>query len=160
MFRTSASVAGLAVALAMTLTPQSALATTPSEGTGTFTFTGAPTITSVRFADGNVFVEGTAAGTLTGPLTGTFTQEFSQVVHKDGDTNFRGILICACSVDGRVGTIESRPTGTGAGTPENPSVGRFVLQNGTGGLATLHGEGKFTVVGAAGTYTLRWHFDP
>ena len=41
-----------------------------------------------------------------------------------------------------------------------PVDGQFVVQDATGGLAGLRGTGTFHDVGPAGTYTVRYHFDP
>lgn len=150
----------LAMVAATALLAQPALATTPTEGGGAFAFTAGPTVTSFRTAAGNTFLTLTAPETMTGAINGTSSFRFRQVIHSSGESNIKGIITCACSVGGRSGTIELRFEGTGAGTTASPLDGQFVFQNGTAGLADLRGEGTFHNVGAAGTYTVRWHFDP
>lgn len=143
---------------ATALFAQPAWATTPAEGGGTFTF--APTVTSSREADGNTFLTLTAKETITGAITGAATVQFNQVIHSSGESNLKGLITCACSVGGQSGTVEFRFEGTGAGTAASPLDGQFVIQNGSGGLAGLRGDGRFHSIGPGGTYTVRWHFDP
>ena len=154
------AVALLAMVAATALLAQAALATTPAEGSGTFAFPVPPTVTSSRTADGNTFLTLTAAETMTGAISGTSTLRISQVIHSSGESNIKGIITCTCSVGGQSWTVELRFEGTGAGTAASPLDGQFVFQNGTAGLADIRGEGTFHNVGLAGTYTVRWHFDP
>jgi len=151
----------VALLAAMALLAQPALATTPTEGSGVFAFAGPPVPTSPpRTAGGNTFFSFRAGGTISSAVTGTFTQEYTQVLHASGETNANGTVFCTCSVGGRTGTVEFRFEGTGAGTTASPFSGQFVAQNGTVGLADLHGQGTFSAVGVGGTYTFSWHFDP
>ena len=147
-----------AMVVATALLAQPAFATTPAEGSGTFTF--APTVTSSRTADGNTFLTLTATEAISGAITGAATVQFNQVIHSSGEANVKGLITCACSVGGQSGTVEFRFEGTGAGTAASPLDGQFVIQNGSGGLAGLRGNGTFHGVGPGGTYTVRWHFDP
>jgi hypothetical protein len=151
----------VALLLAMALLAQPALGSTPVQGTGTFAFAGPPLLTSVpRTAGGNTFLSFKATGTITGAISGAFSQRFTQVIHSSGESNINGAVTCTCSVGGRTGTVELPFEGTGAGTAASPFDGQFVAQNGTGGLADLHGVGTFHAVGPAGTITFNWHFDP
>ena len=79
--------------------------------------------------------------------------------HHAGTATVQGTLTCTCVVDGRTGTLTLRFEGTQAG-PAAPVDGQFVVQDATGGLAGLRGTGTFHDVGPAGTYTVRYHFDP
>jgi len=151
------AVALVAMFAATALVAQPAAATTPSEGSGSFAFTAPPTVTITRSADGNTFLTLTGGETMTGPLTGTNTLRITLDIHSSGESNLNGIITCTCRVGGRSGTVELRIEGTGTAAADD---GQFVLQNGTAGLADLRGEGTFHSVGAAGTYTVRWHFEP
>jgi len=135
----------LAVVAVTALLAQPALATTPTEGGGTFTFH--PVIQSARMADGNTF------------LTATANDAFAGSFHPNGTATVQGTLTCTCIVDGRTGTLTLRFEGTQAG-PAAPVDGQFVVQDATGGLAGLRGDGTFHDVGPAGTYTVRYHFEP
>jgi len=68
-------------------------------------------------------------------------------------------LKAALSADAESETLTLRFEGTQAG-PAAPVDGQFVVQDATGGLAGLRGTGTFHDVGPAGTYTVRYHFDP
>jgi uncharacterized protein DUF3224 len=139
---------------------QPALATGPSEGSGSFTFTAAPTVTVTRMAGGNTFFVGSAPGVIAGAISGAFTEEFRNVVHPNGSTNLKGSVVCTCSLGGRSGIFEIDFVGRGAGTVADPFEGQLLLQNGTGGLAGIHGVGTFRAFGPGGTYEVRWHFEP
>ena len=147
----------LAVAAATALLAQPALATTPTDGGGAFTFH--PVIESVRTADGNTFLTATAHDAFAGSFTGPFTEPFVFVTHPNGTATVQGTLTCTCIVDGRAGTLTLRFEGTQAG-PTAPVDGQFVVQDATGGLAGLRGDGTFHDVGPTGTYAVRYHFDP
>src|SRR5713101_1114944 len=144
----------LAVAAATALLAQPALATTPTDGGGAFTFH--PVIESVRTADGNTFLTATAHDAFAGSFTGPFTEPFVFVTHPNGTATVQGTLTCTCIVDGRAGTLTLRFEGTQAG-PTAPVDGQFVVQDATGGLAGLRGDGTFHDVGPTGTYTVRYH---
>jgi Protein of unknown function (DUF3224) len=147
------------MAVAAALFAQPALATTPAEGSGTFTF--APTVTGTRTADGNTFLTLTATEVIAGSLTGTATVQFEEVIHQDGEANTNGIITCTCTIGGRAGIVQFRFEGSGAGTAASPLAGQFTAQNGSGGLADLRLTGTFSSSApGAGTYTVRWHFDP
>jgi len=120
----------LAVAAVTALLAQPALATTPTDGGGTFTFH--PVIQSARTADGNTFLTATANDAFTGSFSGPYTEQFVFVTHPNGTA-----------------TVQAAPVD-----------GQFVVQDATGGLAGLRGVGTFHDVGPAGTYTVRYHFDP
>jgi len=147
----------LAVPAVTALLAQPALATTPIDGGGTFTFH--PVIQSARTADGNTFLTATANDAFAGSFTGPYTEQFVFVTHPNGTATVQGTLTCTCVVDGRTGTLTLRFEGTQAG-PAAAVDGQFVVQDATGGLAGLRGVGTFHDVGPAGTYTVRYHFDP
>jgi hypothetical protein len=148
----------LGMVLAALLLTQPALATTPSQGSGTFTFAATPT--STRTAGGNTFLTLTGTEAISGAITGAATVDFTQVIHSSGQSNSNGLITCACTVGGRSGTAVFRFEGSGAFTAADPFAGQFVVLSASGGLSGLHGDGTFSAIGAAGTYTFRWHFDP
>jgi hypothetical protein len=149
----------IAIAASMALA-QPALATSPSSGSGSFVFTAPPAVTVTKVAGGNTFLAGSAPGVIMGAISGTFTEEFRNVVHPNGNTNLKGSASCRCTVGTRTGIFEIDFVGNGAGTAAAPFTGQLLLQNGTGGLAGIHGVGTFNAFGPGGTYEIRWHFDP
>jgi hypothetical protein len=132
-------------------------ATPPSPVSGTETITGA-TANVVRVADGNTIVANHLVGTIDGSFTGTFTADYTAIVHPTGQTNVvGGTFTCACSIQGRSGTITFRFEGSGTAAVSDlhgETIG------GTGGLADLHSNVDVQVVGAAVTYAGTAHFDP
>ncbi len=139
-----------------------AYATAPSTATGSFTFTSS-TIAFEKCADGNTCFLLSAAGTATGTFTGSFTISNSpNVIHKDGTGEFRGDLICTCSVSGHSGTIVFHLHGKYANfnDPNAPVTAKMVIKSSAGTLPTLHGHGGFTSTTASPvlSYSLQIHF--
>jgi hypothetical protein len=149
----------IAIAASLALA-QPALATSPSSGSGSFVFTAPPAVTVTGVAGNNTFLVGSAPGIIAGAISGTFTEEFRQVVHASGDGNLKGSARCTCTIGTRSGIFEISFVGTGAGTAAAPFTGQLLLENGTGGLAGIHGVGTFIAFGPGGTYEIRWHFEP
>ena len=130
--------------------------------TATGAFTSVVTITSVREADGNIFVTGTEVQTLTGSLVGTRLAEGVEVIHPDGSFEANDTGTFSGTVADRTGTIVIGGNSTGTGLTGS---GRLAVDRGTLGLAGLHGTGTFepTITGptsAAGTYSIRLSFTP
>jgi hypothetical protein len=128
----------------------------PTLGTGTFTPASPPRILDMRVADGNTFIIATQPFTVVGTLTGTEVLTFHEVNHPDGTVNIQSFGVFTGTVNGISGTVGSRNVSTG---DNNSQEGHLILFDGTDGLATLHAEGTFTFVGAAGTYSGSFHFD-
>lgn len=146
----------LVVATAAALLPVSASARPPSTVTGTFAVVSVTT-TSTRSADGNTFITLVRTATLSGTFTGTTTDTISLVMHSNGRTSLRGAGTCVCTVAGRSGTFNYRFRGWGV-FPTSGS-GRFVVGHGTGGLAGLHAQGRFSGDFAVAKIEGRYHFD-
>lgn len=130
--------------------------------TATGSFTSTVTITSVREADGNIFVKGTEVQTLTGSLVGTRLAEGVEVVHPDGSFEASDTGTFSGTVADQTGTIALGGNSKGTGLTGS---GQMVVDRGTLGLADLHGQGTFepTITGppsAAGTYSIRLSFTP
>ena len=123
------------------------------------------TITSMRMADGNVFMTYTSTHTLTGDIEGDMISDGWGALHPNGEWNMRS-----------TGTFTGSFNGATAGTADYVLVlrgtapmysGRWILKNGTGDLAGLHAvitvikEGPFVPNGDSyGTYTGTYHLDP
>jgi hypothetical protein len=136
-----------------------AFATTPATGTGAFVPAGPPTTLSTRTADGNTIVTQVQEYIDTGLLTGTEIDTVTFTFHPNGSFNFRADVAYTGTVAGRQGTLSQHFEGTGDATSFH---GQIQTVSGTGDLANLHGQGTFvgSSVTGAGTYTLRYHFDP
>jgi hypothetical protein len=132
-------------------------ASPPMPSAGTFSLLTATT-TSMRTADGNVFLTIQRTAALTGTYMGTTADEVRLVIHKDGSANITGAGVCVCTVDGRSGTLEYRFSGKGT----FPAIleGNYVIGHGTGGLEGLHAQGPFSGSFLAVTYGGQHHFDP
>lgn len=117
-----------------------AWASPPAPVTGTFAVTSV-TPTSTRTAGGNTFVTATRTAALAGTFTGATTDTVTLVFHSDGTTSVRGTGTCACTVDGRSGTLSYQFVA--AGTFPASASGQYVAQ-GSGGLAGLHAQGPFS----------------
>jgi hypothetical protein len=107
-------------------------------------------------ADGNTIITATQPFTVVGTLTGTEVLTFHEVIHPNGTVNIQSFGVFTGMVNGIPGTVLSRNVSTG---DNNSQEGHFTLFDGTGDLATLHAEGTFTFVGAAGTYSGAFHLD-
>jgi Protein of unknown function (DUF3224) len=142
---------------------QPVAASTPISVVGTFFFVAAPVPSDFRTAGGNTFVTlSFPAGVLTGDISGNFTEQLHVVTHPDGSGNVRGNASCTCAVAGRTGTLvfdNIAGTTNAAGVSE----AHFVL-SGSGGLATLHGQGTAIVSptpqGPVGVYSAQYSFNP
>ena len=138
--------------------PRPAGATAPTEYIATYTVS--TTDTSVRQAGGNTIVEQSGSAVLTGDIVGSATQTDRLVVHADDSVNLQGRFTCTCTVAGRSGTVTVRFTGT---APAGGVIeGHDVVVSGTGGLASLHGQGTFHGTATPGVVAkdLFLHFDP
>jgi hypothetical protein len=147
----------LVAAVAVGVAAVPALASPPTPSSGTFSLVTA-TVTSSTTAGGNTFLTVTRTAALTGTYTGTSTDEARIIIHADGSASITGSGVCACTVDGRSGTIEYRFEGTGI-FPATVD-GQYVIGHGTGGLEGLHAEGPFSGSFMAVAYGGQHHFDP
>ncbi len=126
--------------------------------------------TETRTADGNTFVSATVTDVFAGGMEGkvvvtavfVFISTGQYTIRADG--NFTGI------VNGNgPGAASIHATQQGTWNLSNgvlvQAQGQFVIGNGTGGLAGIHGEATFEGTTAAGrltalTYSVLMHFDP
>jgi len=112
-------VAAAIVSAAAVVSSAAAAPPQPSAGAGTST---PPTVTSVRQADGNTFLEFTNHGAVTGTFTGIFVQTGRMIVHSDGSTETTSLVVFTGTADG-----------CGTGTVSF----RFVGQNNTGHVESI-----------------------
>lgn len=107
---------------------------------GTSTQTGLHSLT-VGQAGPNTVIEQTSEGTLTGTLAGAFDDEVRVVIHPNGTFTTRFTITCACTVDGRSGTVVLTATDSGEMVSEDEAVfsGRAVITGASGELSGLHG---------------------
>lgn len=152
---------GLFLAVASSFTATAAVsASEPTQVTFTQTVT-SDVFIPIRSAGGNTFFVDVAGGEYVG--LGTYTQTDYFLLHADGTGVFRGVDTCVCTIDGRSGTITVRYTGTMAA--DGTFVSPFVIVNGTGDLAGIHGTGVTTGVFTGSfpafyTNVMQYHFAP
>jgi hypothetical protein len=79
--------------------------------------------------------------TFTGTFNGTFEGIEEDVVYSDGYFTAHGIGTFAGSVSGRSGTVNM--TYEAAGSPPGRIISPWIVDEGTGGLAGLHGQGTW-----------------
>ena len=146
------------VLLALSPLAPAAHGTTPTEGSGTLQATSLTPL-GERIAGPNVFFSEANTITITGTLLGTLDCQVRGLVRPIGEGTARIICTFTGTVQGHSGTAVLRANETFAGDSAN---GRFVLAEGTGDLANLHGQGSFTLnfVTGAGTYSGRFQFAP
>ena len=117
-----------------------AYASAPTTVTGTLTY---PPITvlDIHFANGNTLITATAPVLFAGDISGTFNGVQHFVIHADGSGNFQGSGTFTGSMGSATGTFSSSFSGTI--NSDGTDQGRFVITQGTGGLAGIHGVGAF-----------------
>jgi len=133
-----------------------ASATPPTSVTGTFSVVSITT-TSTRVADGATFVTAERTSVLSGAFNGTATDTIELTMHSNGTASVRGAGTCVCTVAGRTGTFDYRFNGSGI-FPTSAS-GRYVVGQGTGGLAGRHAEGPFSGDFAVANLGGQYHFE-
>ena len=136
-------------------------ASKPSTGTGSFT-SSTSSVVSMRTAGENILLNGKFTLTITGIMAGTCGGTSHSVMLPNGHGTTHGSCTFTGSVGDRTGTAVLRFQATGQGVSFQ---GRDVIEQGTAGLAGLHGTGTFQgmATGAttsAGTYSTNVHFDP
>lgn len=134
---------------------------------GTFTQTG---ITSLvpSTAGPNTIIEQTSVGVLSGTLSGTWEDQIRVVIHPNGGFNASFRITCACTVDGKSGTLEIRAQDRGKLVSPTTGAfkGRAVILSGTDELAGLRGslriEGTVDLTTGLSTYDYSGtiHFTP
>lgn len=152
--RAFVSVAAAAAALAFA---QPVWADPAVPASGSFFFVSAPTTTVLHASQGNTLVRlDFPAAVIAGDIRGTFSESLLIRTHPTGEQNVSGSATCACTVDGRTGTLFF--DFVGKATAGGASEAHFVL-SGEGGLADLRGTGTALVSPAfVGTYTAEYQF--
>lgn len=92
-----------------------------------------------------------------GDITGSFTTEEIQTLLPDKTGTFTGKDTCTCTVAGKSGTLVWSYNGTFAA--DGSFQGQFFDLQGTGDLATLHGQGQFQGQSSHATYSSDLYFD-
>ena len=149
-------IAGIAMANAMPVR-----ATRPLEGGGTFDLSVPDATVEVRTAGNNVIVhlQG-GGGNIDGTFTGTWTVDEWDVIHASGSISIHGWNTMVVTFNGAAsGTVLIRYEGK-ADAATGVFHGTFAIVSGTGGLATLHGQGTVWVENGVGGYAFRYHFEP
>jgi len=127
-----------------------------------------PSIENVRVADGNTFLDTTEIGQWAGTFSGTSTEIGKVVRHSSGHVSFKGAVSFVGNVGNKSGTFEMLTVGS---KPDLSSEweGKWVIINGTGDLATLHGQGTWWGPGWSSANPTEWgdiyylgeiHFEP
>ncbi len=125
--------------------PVTAAASPPRDSSGTNLIT-SNNIVDVRQAGPVTFLSFSGTTVLAGTLMGTTDARSEVIVVPSGATILFGDLVCACTVEGRTGTIVV--SFVGHGDPTGAFSGHYTLQHGTGELTSLRGHGRFAGVGA------------
>lgn len=139
-----------------------AQASPPAAASATMTVT-AITGFAATPAGANTILHQTTQGVFTGALMGTFEDELKGVVHPNGKVTAQGTITCACTVEGKSGTLTLAQVSSGDFGSQTLE-GRAVITGGTGDLANLHGtfdiEGAVDPNGLATIiFTGQIHFD-
>jgi ketosteroid isomerase-like protein len=114
--------------------------------------------TPIGQAHGNTFVHEVAAIQYTGGLSGVVAATDTIVVHADGSIEAFGSETCdSCTIGGRTGSFTAAFMLHGS-TSGIMGTERFL--SAAGGLAGLHGGGKFDAGPAGNTYSYRYRFTP
>jgi hypothetical protein len=133
----------------------------PMPATGNMTVTSF-SFTVVKTANGNTFIDFVNTEAMSGTFAGTSASVIRVIVHPSGDFNVVHMMTFTGTVDGRSGTMIIKFEGKGTGFAYGaPVSAQWVIQKGTGDLATIHGTGTFegnALIG--GTYSGQIHFSP
>jgi Protein of unknown function (DUF3224) len=145
----------LALVAASTAFAVPAAASTRGRATGTFIFL-QDTRTPVGEADGSQLLKEVATISYTGDLTGIASATDKLIVHADGSVNGHGTESChSCTIGGRTGSFTAHFTFHGSA---GQISGRETFIAGTGGLAGLHGGGRFQGSPTGNTYSYHYVF--
>ena len=132
----------------------------PATASGSFLeIAGGSTVTMA--AGGNLFLSGFDTGVYTGGLSGTANDVWTAVLHADGSFETKGTETCAvCTIGAGTGSFSAEWVFKGAYLPDGtgPFAGTLVFNSGTGGLAGIHGGGKFAGDAVAGTETYSFNY--
>jgi hypothetical protein len=155
----------LAISAAAFALPGSAQADKP--GTANGSWNDCNVITDVRQSGPNLILTVLITENFTGTFTGSYQGFERDVIYADGTATFHGSGTFTGTVSGRSGTVVMSYAGT-AFTPT--ATANWVVDQGTGDLASLHGRGTFQgnetgpTEGCddtfAGTYTGQIQFAP
>ncbi len=107
-----------------------------------------------KVAGGNTFLVGAESSTWSGSFSGTSSDVLYVIIHGKGVVTARIIVDFTGTVNGVAGTMTMVITVLIA--PDGSEGGNWVIQNASGGLAGLHGEGKWwawETFGSSGAYT-------
>src|SRR3970040_3913 len=115
--------------------------TTPTEGGGTLQATSLTPL-DARLAGPHVFFSEANTFTITETLLGTLDCQVSGLARPTGEGTAHILCTFTGTVQGHSGTAVLRANETFAG---DSADGGFVLADGTGDLANLHGQGSFTL---------------
>src|SRR2546428_4780965 len=131
----------------------------PTSASGSFTVSNSPP--TARAAGGNMILTYDSSFTATGTFVGTCSGQAVTVMHADGTANTRATCTFTGTVGDKSGTAIFPILAPGRGFSLR---GHFtILAGGTGGLASLRGEGPFSgsatgPLTSAGTYTGQINF--
>lgn len=117
-------------------------------------------VTGIRHDDGNTFISQIVQVIYAGDFLGSVVEHADAVIHPDGTFNVHGADVCSCTLTGtgRSGTIVLPFTATGDAS--GAVRGRFTIRDGTGGLAGIHGVGRFeSSNGSSGTFSGAYRFN-
>ncbi len=110
----------------------------PASGSGTQ----CENVTDFRQVGPNLIITNSFTSDFTGTFTGTLVGTERDVVYADFSASFRGYGVFTGSVNGsQPGTIMMTYVGTAPGPVGG--IAYWVVAEGTGGLASLHGQGTF-----------------
>jgi hypothetical protein len=146
-------VAGVAAAASALVFVTAAGAGPPQEATGTGA-AGAPVLTNIRLADGNLLADFTQNGALTGTFSGTFETTGQLIVYPDGRVYVHGLVTftgaTACG-SGTVPFVGNDQTVGGVGT------GTVMTVEGVDNTADIHAVVDLALAGPTFTYSGSYH---
>jgi hypothetical protein len=117
--------------------------------------------THIRTTGGDSFDLRVSSLTSVGGVTGVATDTSTDVTHADGSISSTGTEVCSsCTIGGRTGSYIATYSFTVS--VAGVVAGHLTFTSGSGGLASLQGEGTFQVVppNTAGTYSYNYRFAP
>lgn len=163
---TKTSLALVTIVMLLSALLMSAQAGPPTAAGGDWLYM--PTVVGTRIADGNTFRELSEVGEWSGTFEGVSTEGGTVVQHSSGFVFFKGVVSFVGTVNGQSGTMEMSVVGSKA-DPTAEWEGKWVILNGTEGLATLRGQGTWSGPGYNPAKPTEWgvihyagnvHFEP
>jgi hypothetical protein len=150
--RSTFAVGILSLVVGTVTTVSPAMASTPSSGGGTIQL-GPPTLIWEKAVGSQLLTDEDGSLSFAGTVAGTGTIDVLALVSPAGSETFVAHWSAVATIDGRTGLLNMTLNGT-----DNGTYSGNLVAYGTGNLAGVVGEGRFSGQDAtgAGTYTFRY----